>query len=130
METNYNFIVPTNQHQGEEPSKLSYDKVDTFMKDLVEGQIMANSAAWKRGTAVIFMLWDESNLSHNAPSGLIAISPNSKKGASKTAYTHLSMVKTVAKVFGVTPPVPTVGTKPDYAAVADLADMFTAGTLF
>jgi hypothetical protein len=136
-EVNYNFIVPTNEHQGEEPGAFAFTKVDMFIQQLVETQIMATSPAWKRGSAVIFLLWDECSFTGPAkeaaggePSGLIAISPNAKKGSVKTAYNHLSMVKTIAKIFGVTPPAPASGAKPNYDGAMDLSDMFAPGTLF
>ncbi len=118
-EVNYNFLVPSNGHQGEDGD---YKGSDAFNKDLIT-TIMDTSPAFKKGTAVIFVLWDEADFNNTKDaSGLIVISPNAKKAyAGMTPYSHLSMVKTVARIFGIKAP-----GNAGAATVNDLSDLFTS----
>jgi hypothetical protein len=87
-------------------------------------EIMNNSPAWARGSAVIFVAWDEPDTSnYTDPSGLIVISPNVKKGYLSQANFpngHASLVKTVLEIFGL----PLIGRTTD-PANPDLSEFFT-----
>jgi hypothetical protein len=117
-EMNYNMIIPTDQAQGEKPDTNFVDpdtgmkpakpdlirQADVTAQTLVTG-IMQNSAAWKKGTAIIFVVWDEPDFSNSTDTcGMIVVSPKSKKGyAGMVNYAngHASLVKTVEEVFGL-----------------------------
>jgi hypothetical protein len=52
----------------------------------------------------LFITWDESEGTGNAPIGLIALSPFAKPGyAGNVSYTHSSLVRTVQDVFALRP---------------------------
>ncbi len=125
-ESNYNFIIATDQDQGEKcPCGAGgrLGNADRFMQKIIP-DIMTNSPAWGRGTAVIFVAWDEPDNSNNTdPSGLIVISPSVKKGyLSQTKFPNgeASLVKTVLEIFGL----PLFGKTTD-PANPDLSEFFT-----
>jgi hypothetical protein len=125
-ESNYNFIIPTDQDQGEKcpcGPNGRLGNADTFMQQLIP-DIMNNSPAWARGTAAIFIAWDEPDNSNNTdPSGLIVISPYVKKGyLSQTSFPNgeASLVKTILEIFGL----PLIGKTTD-PANPDLSEFFT-----
>ena len=125
-ESNYNFIIPTDQDQGEKcpcgPGGRLVN-ADVFMQTLIP-DIMDNSPAWARGSAVIFIAWDEPDNSNTTdPSGLIVISPNVKTGyLSQTNFPsgEASLVKTILEILGL----PLFG-KPADPANPDLSEFFT-----
>jgi phosphatidylinositol-3-phosphatase len=131
-ENAYNFIVPTDQDQGEKcPVGMSdctaADRVrhtDSFLMRLVTS-IWDHSAAWKRGTAIIVVVWDEPDFNNNTdPCGMIVISPKAKPGfASTTDFQngHASLVKTILEIFGLQP----IGKTAD-PAINDLSEMLTS----
>jgi phosphatidylinositol-3-phosphatase len=131
-ENAYNFIIPTDQDQGEKcPVEMSAcsttDRIkhtDAYLMTLVSG-IWDNSAAWQRGTAIIFVVWDEPDSNNNTdPCGMIVIAPKAKPGfASMTDFPngHASLVKTILEIFGL----PLIGKTTD-PAIKDLSEMLTS----
>jgi hypothetical protein len=87
--------------------------------------IWDHSAAWKRGNAIIFVVWDEPDFNNKTdPCGMIVISPKAKPGfASITDFQngHASLVKTILEIFGLQP----IGRTAD-PAINDLSEMLTS----
>ena len=67
---------------------------------------------------VVYLTWDEG--STNQKTAFLAFSPHIKTGPIATAYTHSSLVKSVAEQLGVTPP-------SVVSSATDFADMFETG---
>jgi hypothetical protein len=125
-EAQYNFIAPTDQDQGEKcpcGANGRLGNADTFLQGLLT-ELEADSPAWQRGDAVIFVVWDEPDNSNNTDaSGLIAISPKAKAGFASTtnfANGHASLMKTVLEIFGA----PLINTTAA-PGTQDLAELFT-----
>jgi len=80
-----------------------------------------NSAAYQQG-GVVFITWDESETTTDAPIGMIVLSPNGKgAGYQNTiSYTHGSTLRTIQEILHVTP---LLG---DAAQQTDLGDMFAS----
>jgi len=109
----YNFITPNlidDMHDG------TIQQGDTWLSQQLP--VIMNSQAYKNGGA-IFITWDEGG-SGNNPIGLIVLSPYAKKNYSNTIqYSHSSLVKSIAEIFGVNS---AIG---DAANATDLSDLFT-----
>lgn len=119
----YNFIVPNDWDQGEKPapgSNCQACQADNFMKAQIP--MIQSSNAYKNG-GLILILWDEgSGTSGSSPNpiGLVAVSQYSKVGYSNNiSYTHGSTVRSVEKIFGVSPFLRTA------ANSTDLSDLLT-----
>lgn len=115
----YNFIVPNDYDEGEKFAPGSTCKLcqaDAWLKSNIP--VIQASAAYQNAT--IFIVWDEGTFPTHNPSGLIAVSPFSKKNYSNMiAYSHGSTVRTVEEIFGLSP---LLGTA---ANATDLSDLFT-----
>lgn len=110
----YNFITPNltdDMHNG------SVQQGDQWLATELP-KIMA-SQAYQNGGA-IFITWDEGSGSGNNPIGMIVLSPLAKKNYQNTiAYSHASMLKTAAEIFGVSPAMGNA------SSATDLSDLFT-----
>ncbi len=67
---------------------------------------------------VVYLTWDEG--STNQQTAFLAFGPHIKTGPIATAYTHSSLVKSIAEQLGVTPP-------SVVSSATDFADMFEPG---
>ncbi len=91
---------------------------DTWLKNNLPA-ILASQAYANVGA--VFIVWDEgSGSSGDNPMGMVLVSPKAKAGYSNTThYDHSSTLKTIAEIFGVTPPRAS-------ASATDLGDLFTS----
>src|SRR4051812_37068449 len=114
----YNFITPNlcnDMHDSCAPVSNQILQGDTWLSQEIP-KIMNSSAYTNNGA--IFILWDEGTGSATIP--MIVLSPLAKgNGYSNTIhYTHSSTLRTIQKIFGVTPLLR------DAANATDLSDLF------
>jgi hypothetical protein len=116
---NYNFITPNlcdDMHDTCAPTNNSIKQGDNWLS--TELPKLFASAAYQKG-ATILVTWDEGE-GGDGPIGMIVLGKNAKVGYSNTIhYTHSSTLRTVQKMFGLTP---FLG---DAANATDLSDLFT-----
>lgn len=116
----YNFISPNICNDGHDRCRPLNDPVrqaDAWLARELP-TIMASKAY--RSGGVIFITWDEGAEDHEAPIGLIAVSPFAKPGfASSTRFSYASTVRTVQEILGVTPLLRNA------ASATSLAEFFT-----
>ena len=115
----YNFISPDlcdDGHDACAPSQNPVRQTDDWLAREIPK--ILNSAAYSNNGA-LFLTWDESE-GADAPVGLILISPLARGGgySNRIYYTHSSLLRTVQKIFGVSP---WLG---DAANATDLSDLF------
>lgn len=97
---NYTFITPDLQHDMHDGT---IKQADDWLAKTVP--LITNSAAFKTD-GVLFITWDEGNgdADENNPIGMIILSPLAKQNYSNIiAYSHASLVKTVQKIFNLSP---------------------------
>ena len=112
----YNFITP---NVCDDMHDCSITTGDTWLANNLP--TILNSAAYQQG-GVVFITWDESETTTDAPIGMIVLSPNGKgAGYQNTiSYTHGSTLRTIQEILHVTP---LLG---DAAQQTDLGDMFAS----
>jgi phospholipase C len=116
----YNFITPNvcnDMHDTCAPLNDPIRQGDTWLSRNLP--TILNSAAYRSGGAV-FITWDEGAFS-DGPIGMIVLSPFAKGNGYRNfiRYTHGSTLRSVQKIFGVTPFLR------DAAIETDLSDLFT-----
>jgi hypothetical protein len=115
----YNFIVPNSCDDGSgscDPQNDFAGQLDAFLEAQVP--VIQASAAYKNDGA-IFVTWDENDTGNN-PIGMILLSPLAKPGfASSTKFDHSSTLRTMQRIFGVTPYLGGA------ASATDLGELFT-----
>lgn len=121
----YNFITPNicnDGHNSCAPTNNPVKQIDDWLSQNIP--TILNSAAYQND-GLIIVTWDEGESSSDGPIGCIVLSPFAKgAGYSNTIhYTHSSTLRTLQKIFGVTPLLRGAGT------ITDLSDLFTANTI-
>jgi hypothetical protein len=115
----YNFITPNlcdDMHDTCAPTNDSIKQGDNWLSQELP-KILASSA-YQNG-ATVLITWDESE-GGDVPIGMIALGKYVKVGyAGSVHYTHSSTLRTVQKIFGLSP---YLG---DAANATDLSDLFT-----
>jgi hypothetical protein len=115
----YNFIVPNSCDDGSGSCNPQNDfaaQIDAFLS--VQVPVIQASAAYVNNGA-IFVTWDENDTGNN-PIGLIVLSPLAKPGfASSTHFDHSSTLRTMQRIFGVSPYLGGA------ASATDLGELFT-----
>jgi len=128
----YNFVTPNLCHDMHDflfcdslnPIQNGDDWLKLNLRPILESQPYLQNGA-------VFLTWDENAASAGCgatcpPVGMILLSPFAKKNyANTTAYDHSSLVKTLQRIFGLTP---LLGHAAD-AGVDDLGDLFLPGAL-
>ncbi|HEX5397769.1 MAG TPA: alkaline phosphatase family protein [Verrucomicrobiae bacterium] len=115
----YNFITPDLCNDGHNSCAPQYDPIrqtdDWLAREIPK---IIDSAAYSNNGA-LFITWDESETG-DAPIGLILLSPLARGGgySNDIYYTHSSLLRTLQKIFGVSP---WLG---DAANATDLSDLF------
>jgi phospholipase C len=115
---NYNFITPNLCHDMHDTCSANgaINQGDTWLSTEVP-KLLA-SAAYQNG-ATILITWDE-GAGGDGPIGMIVLGKSAKVNYTGTVhYTHSSTLRTVQKIFGLSP---YLG---DAANATDLSDLFT-----
>jgi len=120
----YNFITPNVCNDMHDSCPPLYNPVlqgDTWLSYNIP--LILRSPAYTNGGA-IFILWDE-GVGGDGPIGMILLSPYAKGGGYSNTihYTHGSTLRTLQKIFGVSP---WLG---DAVNAIDLSDLFRLGTI-
>ena len=115
----YNFITPNlinDMHDG------TIAQGDTWLSQKVP--TILQSAAYQNN-GLLLITWDEGAGSSDGPIGMIVLSPLAKGGGYHNTlhYTHSSTLRTLQKIFGVTP---FLG---GAATALDLSDLFVLGAI-
>ena len=115
----YNFITPNlinDMHDG------TIAQGDTWLSQKVP--TILQSAAYQNN-GLLLITWDEGAGSSDGPIGMIVLSPLAKGGGYHNTlhYTHSSTLRTLQKIFGVTP---FLG---GAATALDLSDLFVPGAI-
>src|SRR5581483_11523047 len=121
----YNFITPNvcdDMHDSCAPTNNGVIQGDTWLSQNLP--TILNSAAFQNNGLVI-ITWDEGESSSDGPIGCIVLSPLAKGGGyhSTVHYTHSATLRTMQKIFGVTPLLGGAATAPD------LSDLFVNGAI-
>lgn len=116
----YNFITPNlcdDMHDSCAPTNDPIRQGDNWLAQYLT--LILNSAAYQNN-GLIIITWDEGENNSDGPLGCIVLSPLAKAGGyhSSVHYTHGSTLRTLAKIFGVTP----LG---GAGIASDLGDLFT-----
>ena len=117
----YNFITPNlvnDMHDG--TVKNGDDWLQIHLSEILQSKAFADGA-------IVFLTWDESEISGDHPIGMIVLSKRIKSpGYSNTIkYTHSSTLKTLQELFGIKPMLgDTAGDE-----VPDSSDLFQAGAI-
>ena len=120
----YNFITPNlinDMHDSAAPLYNPVKQGDTWLSQNVPA-ILQSSAYQSNG--LVLITWDE-GINGDGPIGMIALSPLAKGGGYHNAikYTHSSTLRTLQKIFGVSP---LLG---GAASAVDLSDLFTLNAI-
>ena len=121
----YNFITPnvcSDMHDSCGPTNNPVKQGDDWLAQNLP--TILNSAAYQNN-GLIIMTWDEGEGGSDGPIGLVILSPFAKNGGYHSAirYTHSATLRTLQKIFGVTPLLGGAGTAPD------LSDLFVNGAI-
>jgi phosphatidylinositol-3-phosphatase len=132
QQARYNFVTPNLCHDMHDflfcDSLNQIQNGDDWLK--LNLKPILDSQSYLQNGAV-FLTWDENAASSGCgascpPVGMIVLSPLAKKNYTSTiAYDHSSLVKTLQKIFGLTP---LLGHAAD-PTVSDLSDLFLPGAL-
>jgi phospholipase C len=99
----YDFITPDlchDMHDACAPTLNQVKQGDTWLSQTIP--LILQSRAYLQG-GVILIVWDEGTDDSDGPLGLLAISPDARRGYSgHIRYTHSSTLRTVEEVFGLT----------------------------
>jgi hypothetical protein len=117
----YNFITPNlvnDMHDG--TVKNGDDWLKIHLSEILQSKAFADGA-------IVFLTWDESEISGDHPIGMIVLSNKVKSPgySNMIKYTHSSTLKTLQELFGLKP---TLGDTAS-AEVPDLSDLFQGGTI-
>ncbi|MDQ6622215.1 MAG: alkaline phosphatase family protein [Verrucomicrobiota bacterium] len=120
----YSFITPNlidDMHDSAAPLNSPVMQGDTWLAQNVP--MILNSSAYQNN-GLVLITWDE-GVGGDGPIGLIALSPLAKGGGyhNSVHYTHSSTLRTLQKIFGVSP---LLG---GAAAAVDLSDLFVADAI-
>lgn len=121
----YNFITPNicnDMHDSCAPTNNSVKQGDNWLAQNVPA--ILNSAAYQNN-GLLIITWDEGAGSSDGPIGMIVLSPLAKGGSYHNAirYTHSATLRTLQRIFGVTPLLGGAATAPD------LSDLFVNGAI-
>ena len=120
----YNFITPNlinDMHDSAAPLYNPVKQGDTWLSQNLPA--ILNSSAYQNN-GLVLITWDE-GINGDGPIGFIALSPLAKGGGYHNSihYTHSSTLRTLQKIFGVTP---LLG---GAATAVDLSDLFVANAI-
>ena len=120
----YNFITPNlihDMHDSAPPLNNPVRQGDTWLSQNLP--MILQSAAYKNN-GLVLITWDE-GVNGDGPIGMIALSRLAKGGGyyNSIHYTHSSTLRTLQKIFGVTP---LLG---GAATAQDLSDLFLANAI-
>jgi len=121
----YNFITPNlcdDMHNSCAPTNNMVQQGDTWLSQNLP--MILNSSAYQNNGLVI-ITWDEGFNSSDGPIPCIVLSPFAKGGGYSNAiqYTHSATLRTLQKIFSMTPLLGGASSKPD------LSDLFTNGAI-
>ncbi len=121
----YNFITPNicdDMHDSCAPTNNMVQQGDNWLSQILP-MILASSAYQNNG--LILILWDEGVNSSDGPIPCIVLSPFAKGGGytNNIRYTHSATLRTLQKIFGMTPFLGGAASAPD------LSDLFVAGAI-
>ena len=117
----YVFITPNlcNDMHGATGCPMTGTNGDIMMGDTWLSNELPRILAYANAhDGVVYLTWDEG--STNQKTAFLAFGPHVKTGANATAYTHSSLVKSIAEQLGVTPP-------SVVSSATDFTDMFQPG---
>jgi alpha-D-xyloside xylohydrolase len=121
----YNFITPNicnDMHNSCAPTSNPVKQGDDWLAQNLP--MILNSSAYLNNGLVI-ITWDEGGGGSDGPIGCMVLSPFAKGGGYHNAihYTHSATLRTLQKIFGVTPLLNGAATAPD------LSDLFVNGAI-
>ena len=121
----YNFITPNlidDMHDSAAPLNDPIKQGDTWLENNLPTILQSDAY---RNNGVVFITWDEGVNNSDGPIGMIVLSPLAKGGGYHNSihYTHSSTLRTLQKIFGVTPLLGGAGT------AQDLSDLFVLNAI-
>jgi alpha-D-xyloside xylohydrolase len=121
----YNFITPNlcdDMHNSCAPTSNAIKQGDNWLAANLP--TILNSSAYQNN-GLVMIIWDEGDSGSDGPIGCIVLSPLAKGGGYQNSirYTHSATLRTLQKIFGVTPLLGGAATAPD------LSDLFVNGAL-
>jgi hypothetical protein len=121
----YNFITPNlvnDMHDSAAPLNNPVAQGDTWLQNNLP-MILQSDAYLNNG--LVLITWDEGGSSSDGPIGMIVLSPLARGGGYSNTihYTHSSTLRTLQKIFGVTP---LLG---GAATAQDLSDLFVLNAI-
>lgn len=121
----YNFITPnvcSDMHDSCAPTSNPVKQGDDWLAANLP--VILNSAAYQNN-GVVIITWDEGGGGSDGPIGMIVLSPFAKGGGyhNTVRSTHSATLRTLQKIFGVTPLLGGATSAPD------LSDLFVNGAI-
>ena len=109
-------------HDSCAPTNNMMQQGDTWLSQNLP--MILNSSAYQNN-GLIIITWDEGDNSSDGPIPCIVLSPFAKGGGYNNSirYTHGATLRTLQKIFGVTPLLGAAATAPD------LSDLFVSGAI-